>query len=223
MGDTGLMDPSRAVKAGKLVGADYFLTGQISFFVASETIKANPYVEGRYMHDCALQIRVDMRIVDTRTSKIVAAEVGEAKLEKKFQDRGRPFSTRRPSRWTTSSDLLVDKLTIKVIDGVYPIKVIGWTDGTAFLNRGEGGGLEVGQVLEVFGLGEEMKDPDTGASLGFTESKLGALQVTSVEAKFSKAAILSGTQMPKGSICRKAKDAPVQAPAEQPKRGPQGW
>jgi hypothetical protein len=29
--------------------------------------------------------------------------------------------------------------------------------------------------------------------------------------------------VPKGSICRKSKDAAPAAPAEQPKRGPAGW
>ena len=32
-----------------------------------------------------------------------------------------------------------------------------------------------------------MKDPDTGASLGFTESKIGGIRVTEVLPKFSKA------------------------------------
>jgi curli biogenesis system outer membrane secretion channel CsgG len=224
-GESGMLDPARCVKAGKIIGADYFLSGQISFFTATETIKENPYVAGNFTHDCILQIRVDMRIVDTRTSKIVAAEVGDARYEVKFQSQDPRFTQVSAELLDHVQRQLCDTLTIKVIDGVYPIKVIGWTDGVAFLNRGEGGGLRPGDVLDVYSVGEEMVDPDTGASLGATETKIGALQVTSVEAKFSKAAPFGTAmaQVPKGSICRRSKDQPPPQAPDQPKRGPAGW
>lgn len=224
-GESGMLDPQRAVKAGKLIGADYFLTGQISFFTVTQKTVENPYVKGNYTHTVTAAITVDMRIVDTRTGKIVAAEKGEASSVNKFQSQSNGKVEVSAKLLDDLQRDLCDTLSIKTIDGVYPIKVIGWSDGTAFLNRGEGGGLKVGDLLDVFNVGDELLDPDTGASLGATETKIGVARVTSVEPKFSKAQPVQGNvvSFPKGSICRKAKEQAAPAPTEQPKRGPGGW
>ena len=84
-GESGMTDPARAVKAGKLIGADYFLSGQISFFSVSQKTIENPYAKGNYSHTVTAEIVCDMRIVDTRTGKIVSADKGEAKNVAKFQ------------------------------------------------------------------------------------------------------------------------------------------
>ncbi len=214
------------MKAGKIIGADYFLTGAISYFVVTQQSIENPYARGNWTHTVTAEILVDMRIVDTRTSKIVAADKGEARLSTKFQSQGYVEATLAPKLLDDVQRALCDNLTVKTIDGVYPVKVISWKDGTAYLNRGEGGGLRVGDVFEVFSLGEELRDPDTGAVLGAEETKIGTLQVSSVEAKFTKAVPIAGTaisDIPKGSICRRAKPAPPQQPGDPGQRGPGGW
>jgi hypothetical protein len=224
-GESGAMDPARCVKAGKIIGADYFLTGAISYFIVRQSSIENPYARGNWTHTVTAEILVDMRIVDTRTSKIVAADKGEANVSTKFQSTGYVEATLAPKLLDDVQRALCDSLTVKTIDGVYPVKVISWKDGIAYLNRGEGGGLRAGDVFEVFSLGEELRDPDTGAVLGSEEKKIGALQVSSVEAKFTKAVPVAGTDIaniPKGSICRRAKPKPPEQAAPE-HRGPGGW
>jgi hypothetical protein len=199
------------VKAGKIIGADYFLTGAISFFTVGMKSIENPYARGNYTHTVTAQIVVDMRITDTRTSKIVAAAKGEATIVTKFQSSTYAELGLAPRLIDDLQRDLCDSLSVKTIDGVYPIKVASWKEGTAYLNRGEGGGVVVGDILDVFQQGDEVIDPDTGAVLGSEEKKIGQLRVTAVEAKFSKAeptGAFSG-DIPKGSICRKAKPHPV--------------
>ena len=53
------------------------------------------------------------------------------------------------------------------------------------MNRGEEHGSEVGQRYRVIRLGEEIKDPDTGESLGPLERFQGIVEVLHVEAKKS--------------------------------------
>ena len=80
---------------------------------------------------------------------------------------------------------LVDDLTQYVIDGVYPVKIVKIEGDTAYLNRGEGGGLKKGEQLQVFSVGDEIRDLDTGELLGRTEIKVGILTVEEILRKMS--------------------------------------
>ena len=112
---------------------------------------------------------------------------------------------------------------IKTIDGVYPIKIIGVSGGVISLNRGQGGGLTAGDLLEVFSVGEAMLDPDTGETLGFEETKLGSLRVSEVLSRFSKATFADEPrEFPKGAICRRAPQPPTSRP-NAPRTRPPGW
>ena len=71
------------------------------------------------------------------------------------------------------------------------------------INRGEGGGVAVGDAFNVFALGEEMIDPDTKESLGREEVKVGKVKITQVNPKISTAQILEDTGIDKGAILRK--------------------
>lgn len=221
-GDSGAMDPARCVKAGKIIGADYFITGAISYFVVGQKSIENPYARGNWTHEVTAEIVVDMRIVDTRTSKIVSADKGEARITTKFQSSTYGEVMLAPRLLDDVQRALCETLSVKTIDSVYPIKVITWKDGTAYLNRGEGAGLHNGDLLDVFALGDELIDPDTHASLGRDEKLIGQLRVTSVETKFTKAEPAGSAiaDIPKGSICRRAKPRP---PADQGEQGHHPW
>jgi len=75
MSESGLMDTARAVRAGQVVGADYILMGEITVFAITVEWSRIPNTT-RHSRKVTAQIVVDMRIVDTRTSRIVAAERG---------------------------------------------------------------------------------------------------------------------------------------------------
>jgi hypothetical protein len=68
--------------------------------------------------------------------------------------------------------------------------------------RGEGTGVELGQIWVVYGLGEELVDPDTGASLGRAELQVGKVRVTRIAPKFSEAEIIEDTGIDKGGLLR---------------------
>ncbi len=95
-----------------------------------------------------------------------------------------------------------DKVANRVVDVIYPAKIINVTGKQATINRGDGTGIEVGQVWEVFALGEEMIDPDTGESLGGSEVKVGSLKVDRVNPKFSTGTVLEDFGVAKGAVVR---------------------
>lgn len=220
MSESGLMDPARAARAGKMIGADYFLMGELSVFTVNVTWRRIPNTT-KLSRTITAQIIVDMRIVDTRTSRIVSADKGESRHEARSMHDTQVETVFPPDMIDALQRDLCDMLTLKTIDGVYPVRVIGVSGGVVSLNRGQGGGLEVGQVLEVFAEGEEMIDPDTGESLGSEEVKLGSIRVTEVLARFSKAVPMDGNAVvPNGAICRKVAAPAPAGPAPDQPRGP---
>ncbi len=90
----------------------------------------------------------------------------------------------------------------RVVDVIYPAKVIALTGPQATINRGDGTGIAVGQTWEVFALGEEMIDPDTGESLGGSEVKVGSLRIDRVTPKFSSGTLTENYGVVKGSVVR---------------------
>ena len=92
----------------------------------------------------------------------------------------------------------------RVVDVIYPAKVIALTGPQATINRGDGTGIAVGQTWEVFALGEEMIDPDTGESLGSSEVKVGTLRIERVTPKFSSGTLTENFGVVKGSVARPA-------------------
>ena len=94
------------------------------------------------------------------------------------------------------------KVANRVVDVIYPAKIIALTGPQATINRGDGTGIAVGQVWGVFALGEEMIDPDTGESLGGSEVKVGSLRIERVTPKFSSGTLTENFGVVKGSVVR---------------------
>ena len=94
------------------------------------------------------------------------------------------------------------KTANRVVDVIYPAKVIALTGSQATINRGDGTGIAKGQMWDVFALGEEMIDPDTGESLGGNEVKVGSLRIDRVTPKFSSGTLTENFGVIKGSVVR---------------------
>lgn len=91
----------------------------------------------------------------------------------------------------------------RVVDVIYPAKVIAKTDKTVTVNRGDGTGIAVGQVWRAYAVGEEMVDPDTQEVLGREEVHVGSVKITEVLPKFSKAEVVEDLGIDKGAVLRK--------------------
>ncbi len=96
-----------------------------------------------------------------------------------------------------------DWAATQVVDVIFPVKIIAKTDKTVTVNRGEGSGMVVDQVLRVFAVGKELIDPDTQEVLGKEEVEIGKVRITDVLPKFSKASILEDRGIAEGAILRK--------------------
>lgn len=72
-----------------------------------------------------------------------------------------------------------------MVAAIYPIQVVKViSKNTAAVSRGEGS-VKVGDWFTVFLMGEEMRDPQSGESLGVLEIEVGKGKITSVTPKYS--------------------------------------
>jgi hypothetical protein len=85
------------------------------------------------------------------------------------------------------------KISDRIVDVIFPAKVVAKTDQQVTINRGDGTGLELGQVWDVFSPGKVIKDPDTGEVLGREEFWAGRVRIVAIQARLSTAEILDGS------------------------------
>ena len=99
---------------------------------------------------------------------------------------------------------MADKIANRVVDVIYPARVIAKMDKEVTINRGDGTDIAVGQVWNVYAQGKELIDPDTGASLGREELRVGQVRIRRITPKFSIADVLEDTGIDQGAILRPA-------------------
>lgn len=193
--ESGYVSPESAVKMGQLIGADYFVMGKIEMLKAGIKRKKVPYTDiVRSLYTGKMVVNV--RIVDSRGGRIVAAE----KMTVEHEDRNPKGELTADEFLEALKEKTVKKIVNGVVTGVFPLKIMKVTGDTVYINRGSGVDFEVGDHLSVLTQGETLIDPDTGESLGSMEEEVGVVEVTSIQKKFSKAKVISGA----GSIKKDA-------------------
>lgn len=95
---------------------------------------------------------------------------------------------------------IADATAGRVTDVVFPAKIITRTDKQVTINRGDGTAIAVGQLWDVYALGKELKDPDTGEVLDRERLNVGKIQITHVNPKTSQAEIVEDTGVNEGAI-----------------------
>lgn len=215
--NSGMVDDQHAIQIGKLIGTDYMVMGKVEVVRAAHKSKDIAYTD-YVKHTTTGDMIVNMRIIDTKTGQIVSAKKVKTHIVSDGNQPGEVF-------FDQLKEDTVKRMVVEVIDGVFPIKVVGSTPEQVFLNRGAGAAsFSVGQKLDVYQIGENLIDPDTGDSMGNMETKIAEVVVSSIQPKKSVAQIINlmSTDIPVGSICRMPVDlggSQVQsAPANTPQK-----
>lgn len=212
---SGAVNPETAVEAGRVVGAQFFIRPVITTFsygekgrsgAAAITVPADVPVAGRISigggkKTVQARLVIDSRIYDVQTSQVTTSVTGEGTIERKssqislssdvldvgtdgFNDTPLGEATRAAVKQT------VENVIAELGDEPWQGRVVTVRDGQVYINAGSNSGIEAGDVLAVFRIGEELVDPETGLNLGQIEEKLGELEVAAVEEKFSIARTL---------------------------------
>lgn len=111
-------------------------------------------------------------------------------------------SARADELITGMSRDMAHQIANRASDVIFPAKIMALTNGIVTINRGDGTGIERGQVWTAYAVGEELIDPDTGESLGAEEIMVGEVKIINVTPKFSQAQITEDYGIDKLHIVR---------------------
>jgi hypothetical protein len=208
-GASGNVDPATAAQAFKLAGAQYLMLTTITDFVMGKEALTFEGI-GASADREAVRVNCSIQIYDTTSGKLV--ESARFRGEEANVSRSGNVTADGASL-TKITDRLAGEILTRVIDVVYPAKVAAKLGSQVTINRGEGTGIQPGQVWTVFALGEEITDPDTGEKLGRNEAEIGAIKITRVTAKLSYGETSEDNGIAIGNIVRPKQAEPTQAPA----------
>jgi len=207
LGASGNVDAKTAARAGKLTGATFLLVTTVDDFqdyVETATFEGT----GRSATKRVFRLSVVGKLYDSSTGKLIdSANLQTGNDAFKDISENRSYSTKdgnlTDEMMVAVARDMAQKIAAHFADVIFPIKVLVRRDKEVTLNRGEGGGVTVGDTLNAYALGAELIDPDTKESLGREEVKVGRVKVTQVNPKTSTAAILEDTGIDQGAILRK--------------------
>lgn len=188
----------------KVGAVDYIVYGSITKFGSK---KKKIQTSGISVTKLISVFGVDLKVVDVLTGEIVKSEAVDISLET-----GSGTNTNSFGISDESADPLSDiqrsaakSAAALIAESIFPIKLISWqderTDCCAYINYGEAI-LTSGDVLLVKQKGSTIIDPDTGISLGSTETTLSKLRIIEALPNFSKAEIIEGKKPAGGEILR---------------------
>lgn len=201
-----LTDPSdtNIAQMFKVAGAKYALIVTMDDF---QDINEELRFEGQQSvaHKRTVRMSAVGKIYDVTSGRLL--ESANFQLSEKTGTRIQTGTSRDGDRAddliTGMSRDMAQQIATRVSDVIFPAKIIALTSGVATINRGDGTGIERGQIWTAYAIGPELIDPDTGESLGSEEIPVGEVEVINVTPKFSQARVTEDYGVDKLQILRK--------------------
>ena len=197
-GESDYADVTKVVPMGQALNAEYVVLPEIEVIHLTDQVKDVPYVDTVSPRLKGKMI-VRLRVVDTGSTKMVAAFTEEVQVERKLK-------ASNPFLESEINNLVMDlykaaglRSLHRTLDAVYPVRLLEVADGKVVLNRGEGA-ISLGDEFDVFALGQTYVDPDTKEVLGQGETKVATLKINRVAPKFAEAEILDGADRLAGDV-----------------------
>lgn len=205
-GQSGNIDPASAAKIMQLAGAEYMIMTTITDFVyGQDKVKFDGI--GVSANRESVRVNCSVQIYDTTTGKLLesARFRGSDVLAN-----GRQLAVGGGETLTRITDRLAADIMNRVVDVLYPAKVVAKLGTQITINRGDGTGIAIGQTWGVYALGEAITDPDTGEVLGQNEAEVGLIKIVRLTPKLSYAEALEDNGISRGAIVRlKSKNKPA--------------
>jgi curli biogenesis system outer membrane secretion channel CsgG len=219
--DSDRNDPASAIKLGKLLGVDAIIIGAVTEF-DTEALNND---SGAAPADPKTHIHVEARIINLETGDVQASAQGAGEssgsstilsggwhgwardnvnfASKDFQQTvmGRAF---RAAVDQLSANLVAHApkvlRTVTKLEGI----VASAEGGQVVLNIGSSSGVSPGDLLEVFRVTKEVKDPSSGEVIRRLTSTVGVVKVTDVDEKSAVCAVVSGSGFQEGDFVHAA-------------------
>jgi hypothetical protein len=188
-----------------LSGDGFHLSGQHGSTSSwkRETVRVSPMLQ----KEQSIRVTLRSRLFDSKTGEIIGSK-------NKTYARGRSYmASARGNNELSMGDLyqtaardLADWERTIVEDFAFPIKVVKIDEDGVLINRGSETGIGRNTYYNVWVLGEELKDPDTGEVLGKEETRVGKVLIVELQSRFSKARIVEDKGIKPGAVLRWTRD-----------------
>lgn len=187
--------------------ADYLLTIRVDSF--NDRMEERKLASlGKTIRARTIELSAVAKITEVATQRAVAST--NFKVSKRDSENRSDNTTARVGEG--SDDLMIQavgemaaKIAMRAAEAVSPARIIGKRDATVTINRNDQSGIKVGQVWEVFAIGDELVDPDTGEK-SLEEVYVGKVKITRVTPQNSQGQTLEDTGIERGAIVRLAED-----------------
>jgi curli biogenesis system outer membrane secretion channel CsgG len=199
-GQSGAIDPATAASIGKILGAQLAVLGSITQFSVDQRSGGIGRLSASYAE---AESMLDVRVVNVNTGEILAVSEGQGKkrfggaafkdvnLQRDF-DEGLAQEALRPAVETAIAGLVSQKDKLAAAGPAAPsMLVVGAREGSIHIDRGENGGLTVGQKLDVMRVVEVIRDA-SGNVLDEVTDKVGTLEVTRVLSQSAICKVVDG-------------------------------
>ena len=139
------------------------------------------------------------------TSKVLDTTSGEIKYQITVEDgfsrgptvvEGKEQTGVSLQDWTGLASQIGIRSAGSIVNSIFPVQVVHYQSNMLFLNRGEGGGIKVGDELQLFSAGDDMIDPVTKENLGPVEIPIGMVRIVQIKPKTSTAIPIGDLMIP---------------------------
>ncbi len=172
-----------AANEGELLATNYVVIPTVMDFQFVRTYRDMPNMTGKYFRTDYGKLEIQTEVLDSSSGQSVGSHLLKDSFSTKEAIVNEKGGGPEKSQFLTMANAIGQEFADSLISAVFPMKVIGISNGQFYINRGAEGGIAKGDVLDVFRVGEALIDPDTGQSLGVMEDRLGNLKIVEVKPK----------------------------------------
>lgn len=214
---SGAVDDKTAVEAGKILGCQLVVLGAITDFSVHRSGAHGAFGIGFNVGVTKAEGMLNIRLVNTTTAEIIytGSEKGEHSFsnvdvagfgggvdwdESQARQIFEPAVQRAVAAISSKVGSIKDSLgSVAVSRG----KVAKVSEGKIYVSVGSTDGVKEGDTYNLYRLGEEITDPDTGKKLGQEKTRMGTFTVTKVVAEHLSLGVTDGGAVQVGDLIEK--------------------
>jgi len=218
LGASGRVNKETAAEVGKLMGAQVLITGDITSFAFKRSSVGGKLTNVFKGVDAGIErvsasVTIDLRLIDAVTGEIIGSIKGEGaaaqqgitaeltKDEKKY-DGSVSLTTPLGKASRQAIEQSVAGILANIPKAKWSARVIDFRDNVVYVNAGASYGMQPGMALEIFDPQPPLIDPETGRNLGAPDRPIGEVVIDRVDAQYSTARVVSGTQFKRNQVVR---------------------
>lgn len=183
--------------------ADYILTIRVDSF--NDRLEERRLAAlGKTVRSRTVELSAVAKITEVATQRAIAStnfQVKRHDAENRSENTTARVGEESDDLMIAATREMAQKIASRAADSIYPARILAKRDKTVTINRNDESGIKVGQVWEVFALGDEIVDPDTGDKTK-EEVYVGKVKVSRVTPQNSQAQIVEDTGIEKGAYVR---------------------